>query len=1461
MTVDPATLPPGLDPTYDLDGTPDGTTDVTLADADDANLDVDFSFGGNGEIGDTVWWDLDGDGTQDPGEPGIPGVDVLIRWAGPNGAFDDGVGTDDVTYLETTDAAGGYGRDRLPGGLFRVTVTDPFGTSLPSIGVPTFDLDGIGTPHEAELTLGLGEANLGVDFGYRGDNALGDLVWFDVDDSGVQEPPEPGLDGIDLDLVWAGLDGVVGTADDLALATTTAGGGAYGFDGLFSGLHRVTVDEAGLPTGLAASYDLDGGNDSTTDLDLPGGADLDTVDFGYRGSAAVGDLLWLDLDADGAFGPADVGIPDVDMLVTWPGPDDTLDTADDVTFVASTSAAGIYGRNGLPPGVPIRVSVDTADPGFPAGVTPSFDPDGGDDDRSEVVLALGESNLDQDFGYAGSASLGDRVWLDLDRDGVQQPDEPGLVGVDVGVTWAGGDGAFGTADDVGLAATTGADGGWGIDRLPAGRFRVAMADPGADLVPTYDLDDGTTGPDGTAELVLGDGEARDDADVGYAGPHEVGDLVWFDVDDSGSLDGDEVGLDGLDVTLVWDGLDGTAGTADDVTLTTTSAAGGLYGFAGLPSGDVVVSVDEAGLPTGLAASYDLDGGNDSATSLTLGPSNLDVDFGYRGDAEIGEVVFLDTDADFQRDPFDPGLPGVDMLVTWPGPDGALDTADDVVFTETTDADGQYLRDGLPGGVTYRVMVDETTTPPGTAQTFDPDGPPGPLVPRDGMTEVDLAPGESFLDANFGYAGQATIGDRIWWDVDGDGTDDVGEPGIPGIEVQVTWDGVDGIFGTPDDVPLLPVFTGADGAWSVVAVAAGNYEVVVVDRPVDLVPTFDFDGVATPDMSATTIAPSTDDLDQDFGYTGTAGLGDLVWVDVDGDGVVDPGEPPIPGAGVTLTWAGVDGLLDTADDVALPEVVTDADGLYGFTGLPAGTFRVAVTSGIPDGLVPVFDLDGSDDAVAEVALAEGEARDDVDFGYLGAGVLGDLVWWDVDGDGTADPGEPGFPGVGVTVTWAGLDGTPGTADDVAYAATTDPAGQWTVDRLPAGPFVVAVDRASLPGGLVATFDPDGGDDDTAVVDLAPAEANLDQDFGYVGTLAIGDLVWRDTNRNGVYDADEEALAGVGVEVTFLGADGVLGGGDDVTFRYETAVGPAGAVPLAAIPRPGDPQYLAGGLVAGSYVVELDVASLPEGSEPLSDLDGGDAATTEVALVDADILDADFGVFLNDPPEVSDRTATAACGRDLFVDPLAGVTDPNGDEVTLVVDSIVAPDGVDVTVEADGRLRIAVGSSVTEPVTVAWEVADARGARSAVELVVEVDCLDVEVSAQCTADDVSELTWAITGTGSPAEAPVTITWLDADGIVRATSTDQPLAGTIAFPGYVDGGFDEAFSWVLDGVAVTFEAANGPVVGPFEVDVPCDRLPQTGTDAAAPFAWGVGLTLLGGALVLLTRRRDRTQGSDPR
>ena len=117
------------------------------------------------------------------------------------------------------------------------------------------------------------------------------------------------------------------------------------------------------------------------------------------------------------------------------------------------------------------------------------------------------------------AKLGDFAWIDQNRDGVQDPDEPGAAGIKVTLK----DGAGGTVG----TTTTDAKGHYGFEKLKDGTYQVCFdvtSFPAGHTVTlkdaTADDRDSDADPDGcTAPRTLG-GSAREDftVDVGLAPP-------------------------------------------------------------------------------------------------------------------------------------------------------------------------------------------------------------------------------------------------------------------------------------------------------------------------------------------------------------------------------------------------------------------------------------------------------------------------------------------------------------------------------------------------------------------------------------------------------------------------------------------------------------------------------------------------------------------------------------------------------------------------------------------------------------------------------------------------------------------------------------------------------------------------------------------------------------------------------
>ncbi len=171
----------------------------------------------------------------------------------------------------------------------------------------------------------------------------------------------------------------------------------------------------------------------------------------------------------------------------------------------------------------------------------------------------------------------------------------------------------------------------------------------------------------------------------------------------------EAGLGGVTVTLYTD--DDGDGVFDDVYGTTTTDDAGNYIFDNLPPDAYVV---ETTPPAGYSQTGDPDEilDNQTTSPIILGPGDVYVnaDFGYNptGDSSaIGDTVWFDLDADGVEDAGEWGIPGVTVALILDDGDGIYEPGvDQIIATDITDENGQYLFPDLPAG-SYFVAVTDT----------------------------------------------------------------------------------------------------------------------------------------------------------------------------------------------------------------------------------------------------------------------------------------------------------------------------------------------------------------------------------------------------------------------------------------------------------------------------------------------------------------------------------------------------------------------------------------------------------------------------------------------------------------------------------------------------------------------------------------------------------------------------------
>lgn len=900
-----------------------------------------------GAIHGILWEDLDGNGLLNGEEARMHGMEVVL-WK------------DGAAYAaQKTDILGQYRFDSLRPGDYTLYITFPEGcmfTTQASGGsgtvASTVATQQANTASHA-VSLRRWRMDAAVNAGMQRAVSISVHAWQDTAAGGAN-PGNAGYAGMAVSLLRM----TGSTTETLAALAHTDAEGNVRFDNLRPGLYKLQYE---LPDAdswgfTAGATDIAGRYGYSEPYTLSSGRDHAFEDVGLTKYGRIEGTAFMDADYSGLRDAGEAGLSIEVALLTASG---------GVLREAYTRADGGYAFDRLPAGMySVRFTL-------PSGYAftrqrmdaPSFNSDVPEAEglvaqTDAIYLPMGESLL-LDAGAYRKASLSGAVWQDIGSRGRYSYGNPPLAGLSVTLLREGVEHAL---------ATTDADGAFRFADIPPGAYTVRVSLPDTmrftapstgtrpSLVPLTDATEAETGT-----LAIGNGENRQAVDVGVV---LLGTAAGVAID---SRTGNA--LPGVTVTI----------NTGNASIRTSTDENGRYRYEGMRPGEASV-VFEAPEGYALAEAY----AQPVQVSIPQG-GTVAADVACIPEATIQGSLWLDAGADGTPEG---DAPAEDIAVTLYKVENG--NALPVAVT-ATGADGRFAFDKLlPGEYRLDVALPEDIL-------YFEGGEPAPFA---------LGMGETVSFDRPVYVAGSLEG-IVWEDLNNDGlyTDD--EPGLEEIRVMLL---------RADGVPVKETVTDAKGVYRFEALAPQTY-VLRFTLPEGYLFTAQTEGGSVAPASDVQDA-DTDAFDLEMGVARSgmdAGalrytrVGDLVWLDANGNGLQDTGEPGIEGVAVRL-WTIVDD-----EEVFVGETRTDASGRYRFDRIRPGTYYVAFV--LENSLWPTQPMEALGQinsklpwqvqatyVTAPFLAQSGRFRLDMDAGFVPA-EKAEALGWVMDAAGVISLGEP------------------------------------------------------------------------------------------------------------------------------------------------------------------------------------------------------------------------------------------------------------------------------------------------------------------------------------------------------------------------------------------------------------------------------------------------------------------------
>ena len=1076
-----------------------GTTDLIQIEIGRRYEGIDLGYKPVVTIGNYVWEDNNYNGLQDEDESGLSGIKIFLL-------------KQNLTIIDSvvSDQNGLYRFANVNANKYRVKFSTLSGFRPTWFNNSDNDknskVDSTGI--SGLLTFIDSGSRLNIDAGYYKPATIGDLVWEDKNGNGLIDIDDSGVPNIKLTLT-----GLAGDGQRLNRDVFSSNQGKYYFSNLPPGKYDIRVqpgDDYVFTTPNAGSDNIDSDvvNGKIADITLKSRDSLLNFDAGIYKYAKVGDFVWDDKNANGIQDVGESGVPGISITLSQ-----IHNNIKVVAKIFTTSQDGFYLFDSLMPGryfITIQKPEEFNLTPVKIGIDRTKDSDYTENEGISIMLMSGEENRDADIGLFRLGKVGNFVWEDKNANGIQDLGENGISGIKVTLT----------GRDYSKDTITDANGLYLFEKLKPGKYQLSLhlssdlyvftlPNVGADDTKDSDAVNGSIAP-----FIIDGGQTDLSKDFGLVKYIEIGDYIWEDQDADGIQDANELPVAGVEVKL-----SGTSFEKNPIDLRVTSNVQGKYLFNKVLPGKYDLSIN---IPSGYTPTKYSKGENRNLDSnlpengrpftieITESVDNLSFDFGLLRLGSVGDLVWEDLNCDKQRQLIEPGLAGVSVMLS--GHD-IFNT--DVNRLQVTDAFGHYYFSSLKPG-TYTVTF---TTPQGFESTES-------LV-----RVITITSGSLIENIDIPFFKRTSVGDFVWDDVNGNGIQDTGEPGIS--SASVTLSGVsDATFAQ------VSTTTDASGHYKFDNLKPGTYNIVfgqvtlknLTNPKVGADDGKDSDPVLGGQVSNVTLVSGVPRGDIDAGYVpiSTASISGFVWEDLNANGVQDDGESGISNDTVSLKRE------DGNFSGVIVTVITNQNGRYIFSNLAAGSYSVIFSR--PSGF-EFTDYDMGDDVkdsdvlpplgkTSVFTIGFGQSLLNIDAGLFRRGTLGDFVWNDSNGNGLQEGSEPGLSGIMLTLKDETNSDIGSTISDIngKYLFSNIKPAKYRIEAvLPKGYASVPINPLDL--SINSDFSPSDSLASTALITVLSGIQNLDIDLGIVIKSRISGIAWKDSNGNGLREEIEPMMDSV------------------------------------------------------------------------------------------------------------------------------------------------------------------------------------------------------------------------------------------------------------------------------------------------------------------------------------------------